>query len=710
MANTTYNINLKTPQENFSSVERAKLSTNGLKVAIKDRNSESNLYTQLRDTDFEELDDVAETLAKSYGIYLEFNRAQPRTNDTKNKKDWMYMVRVPIPGGGPITRKQWDILDDLSSEYTSSDSYTGKSCPSLRLTTRQNVQFHWIKKKDLVEAVRRIAKSGFYSINGCGDNVRNVMGCPLSYYSNIYNANEWAQKAGKYFQLPTSAYIEIFEIDPNYVRKEGDNINGQISENKFQYAPNLLNRKFKIAFSAIHFDDDGKKVIPDNCVELRTNDIGVAPVIGNHDWNSNRENKISANSNLIDKFQIYIGGSQGERIGHSTFSALGSPLGKVDKEDLLKVLDAIVSIQQEWGDRQNRHWARMKYILQKMGMEWFRNRVYDVSDGISLEKPDPNLDYGSRNLHHGWIKLQHREEERDHLRYNLDSDHMRFCYGAFIENGRIIDDSQNGRLKEMVRYLVDNYNSEIFITPNQDLLFGNISESEKKYFENDMIKLFGYGFRTTSTKDNEYREVSKKRRYTPLRLLSGSCVGRDTCRLAYTDSEKFEPYLIDILEPRWGQMSESIGVTGCERQCFRPATKTIGWVGTGFNMYMLKLGGTEDGRNQGWPLIDSDTNEIYLRNVPKKDVAKITDALFEFYTTNMLSLETHERRQGGMGYFFRRIGPKTIIKWLKSNPNTKDLMKPLPPSSHSTQQVKQVKSGSSISTSTPLLHKKIHRS
>lgn len=705
------NINLKTPPEDFSSVERAKLSTNGLTMAIKDRNSQSNLYTQLRDTDFEELGEVAETLAKSYGIYLEFNRAQPRINDTKkNKKDWMYMIRIAIPGGGPITKKQWDILDDLSTEYTNSDSYTGRTYPSIRLTTRQNVQFHWIKKKNLVDAVCGIAKSGFYSINGCGDNVRNVMGCPLSHYSHTFNANEWAQKVGKYFQLPTSAYIEIIEIDPDYIRKEGEGNDAyaKISENKFQYAPNLLNRKFKIAFSAIHFDNENK-VLPDNCVELRTNDIGIAPVIENSTWNGDQGSMISANSDLIDKFQIYVGGSQGERMGFSTFSALGSPLGKVAGEDLLKVLDAIVSIQQEWGDRQNRHWARMKYILQEMGIEWFRNKVHDISDGIDLEKPDPNLDYGSRNLHHGWIRLQHIEEGRGDLPHKIDSDHMRFCYGTFIENGRIIDDSPNGKLKKMVRYLVDNYNPELFITPNQDLLFGNISESEKKSFENDMIKQFGYGYRTSCTNDNGYNVINKKRRYTPLRLLSGSCVGRDTCRLAYTDSEKFEPYLIDILEPRWGHMSESIGVTGCERQCFRPATKTIGWIGTGFNMYMLKLGGTEDGINQGWPLVDPDTNEIYLRNVPKKDVAKITDALFEFYTTNMSSLSSYECRQGGMGYFFRRIGPKMIIQWLKSNPKTTDLMKPLPIFSSSRQQVKRVSTSNSISTSTPLLHKKIHR-
>ncbi|HZD36233.1 MAG TPA: hypothetical protein VE130_13610 [Nitrososphaeraceae archaeon] len=623
----------------------------------------------------------------------------------------MYMIRIAIPGGGPITKKQWDILDDLSSEYTSSNSYTGRSYPSLRLTTRQNIQFHWVKKKNLVDAVSGIAKSGFYSINGCGDNVRNVMGCPLSHYSNLFDANEWAQKVGKYFQLPTSAYIEIFEIDPDYIRKEDIDNDTNISNKKFQYGPNLLNRKFKIAFSAVHLDDSGR-IVPDNCVELLTNDIGVAPLIRNYAWNDDQDNsnsnQCSANSDLIDKFQIYIGGSQGERMGFSTFSALGSPFVKVAKEDLLRVLDAIVSIQQEWGDRQNRHWARMKYILQKMGIEWYRNRVNDICDDIELEQPDSNLDYGSRNLHHGWIRLTNEMEgkgkEKDEpLIYRIDPDRMRFCYGAFIENGRIIDDSPNGKLKEMVRYLVDNYNSEIFITPNQDLLFGNISESEKKDFENDMIKLFEYGFRKSHVNGVGDCNVSNKSKYTPLRLLSGSCVGRDTCRLAYTDSEKFEPYLIDILEPKWGQMSESIGVTGCERQCFRPATKTIGWVGTGFNMYMLKLGGTEDGRNQGWPLVNHDTNQIYLRNVPKKEVARITDALFEFYTTNMSSSSTYEDKQGGMGYFFRRIGPKTIIEWLKSNPKTADLMSPLPIFSHSKQQASQVKSLSSISTTTPSL-------
>ena len=162
------------------------------------------------------------------------------------------------------------------------------------------------------------------------------------------------------------------------------------------------------------------------------------------------------------------------------------------------------------------------------------------------------------------------------------------------------------------------------------------------------------------------------RPYSKLRMLSGACVGRDTCRLTYTDSEKFEPYLIDELEEKWGDLNESIGITGCEKQCYRPATKTIGWIGTGFNLYQLTIMGTEDGRNQGGPLIDPYTKEQYLHFVPRKDVAAVIDVLFEFYIKNK---SKQEERPGGMGYFLRRVERKKIISCLKSNPKTAELMK-----------------------------------
>lgn len=619
--------NFKTPFEDFSGAEKVKLSTKGLlEVPTTDRSSMQNVRSQFRDKEADDISNESEVLAKSFGIYLEYNRAK-----TGREKDWVYMLRITVPGGGPINREQWAIMDDVAEKFTSSDSYHEKPLTSLRLTTRQNIQLHWIKKRDVIDAVRDIAKSEFYTINGCGDNVRNVMACPLSTYSDIYDANKWAQKAGKYFRLPTSKFIEIFAIDPKYLREA----EARTSEERFQYGPNLLNRKFKLAFSALQHDQHNHGHIPDNCVELRTNDIGIAPFL--------------TDSNDI-KFQVYAGGGQGQKNGYPTLSALAEPFGIFAESDLMRGLDGIVKVHQEWGDRENRHWARLKYLVNKKGIEWLRSKVRDAS-GVDFEMPNPSFDYGARDLHHGWIK---------------QPSNGLWTYGAFIENGRIID-GPSGQLKKMVRFLMDSYPIELSVTPNQDILFSNIPEDNKERFEADM-KRFGYGFRNGKA-------------HTRLRFLSGACVGRDSCRLTYTDSEKLEPVLIDELEVRWGDMAESIGVTGCERQCFRPATKTIGWVGTGLNMYQLKLGGTEDGRNQGEPLIDQDTQEMYLRNVLKKDVATITDVLFEYYVADRSPEET---RPGGMGYFFRRVGSKSIISYLKANPRTsqslaKTMKNPLAP-------------------------------
>src|SRR5713226_6915843 len=152
------NPNFRTDTKDYSKVEVAKINSNELR---------GNLFNEFRNDSSENISWESEQIAKSYGIYLEFNRAK-----TGNEKDWMYMIRISIPGGGPISREQWTILDDVSEKYTQTDSYTGKTKSSLRLTTRQNIQLHWVKKKHLADLVREIAYSGFYSLNGCGDNVR----------------------------------------------------------------------------------------------------------------------------------------------------------------------------------------------------------------------------------------------------------------------------------------------------------------------------------------------------------------------------------------------------------------------------------------------------------------------------------------------------------------------------------------------------------
>ncbi len=592
--------NFRTPADQLSKEELNKLASRG---------GRGNLVEEFRNA-LPDLTWESEQLAKSQGIYLEFDRAR-----TGEEKDWRYMIRVSVTGGGPLTRKQWQIIDDLAEKHTADT----EGVPSIRFTNRQNIQFHWIKKPACVEIVRSIAEAGWFTLNGCGDNTRNVMGCPLSQYSEVFNAHAWAHKAGSYFRLPMDPFIQIFSIDPKFIRKP---------EESFKYGPNLLNRKFKIAFASIHKDPKTEKFTLDNCVEHRTHDLSVAPILEN---------------GKITKFQVYVGGGQGERNGKPSMAVLGLPLCQCTGEQLMPVLDAAVQVHQEYGDRQNRFWARLKYVIKKMGADWYRDQV-SAKVGFPLEKPNPTYDSGPRHLHHGWT-------------YQAAND--LWAYGLYIENGRIKDKGTNGQVRKLIRHLMDTYPVELYITPNQDALFTNIPESVKNNFEADVAR-FGCDKRNGKP-------------FSRLRLNSGACVGLDTCRLSYTESEKFEPVLLDQLEAMgWGELNESVGITGCERQCFRPATKTIGLVGSGADRYQLKLGGSEDGRNQGLPLAASDGSGIYLRSIPREKVPTVIDALFKHY-------KAHAKPNEDLGAFHRRVGLDKIISQLKADPATADLMlKPFP--------------------------------
>ena len=590
--------NFKTPVEQYCKEEINKANSNGMR---------GNLSEQLHDQQNGDIVWEAEQLAKSYGIYLEFDRAK-----TGREKDWRYMVRVGIPGGGPLNKQHWAALDEIAERYTTGP----RSAPSIRLTTRQNVQYHWITKENVIPLISFAAKSGLLAINGCGDNVRNIMACPLSRFSNVFDGVKWAQKAADYFRLPTAPFMQIFEIDSQYLRSDTE-------QKQFDYGKQLLNRKFKIGFSSLLKDPTTGKLFSDNCVELRTNDMGIAPV---------------ADGDKLKGFQIFIGGGQGEKNGKISIATLGLPVCFCTEEQLLQVMDAIVSIHKEWGDRENRHWARLKYLVKVNGIPWYRERLQEHL-GFMPDAPLENFDEGPRMLHHGWT---------------LQENNSKWAFGMYIENGRLDNGGPNGDLRDLVKVLIDKFESEVIITPNQDLLFTNIEADAKTEFQN-VVDRYKVNIRNG-------KPISK------LRSLSGACVGRDTCRLTYTDSEKFEPELLDQLEARGlGDVASSIGITGCERQCFRPSTKTIGLVGTGLDRYQLRLMGTEDGRNQGGPIYSQDRSLMYMKSIPREQVADVIQALIELNKTQGLANEE-------MGYTIRRLGEQGIIAYLSEHPLTKELM------------------------------------
>jgi len=588
----------RTPQDQHSEVEVVKRESQG---------GRGTLHESFRD-DQADIAWEAEQIAKSYGIYLEFNRAK-----TGKEKDWMYMVRLGIPGGGPLTVAQWQLLDDLAKTY----AVNPEGQPSLRLTTRQAIQYHWVPKKGVLAIVKAAAEAGILSLNGCGDNVRNIMACPLAAIHGIFDSRELARELAGFFQLPAEPYVHIFAIDPQAIEQESE---------RFIYGPQLLNRKFKIAVGALWCNPETGLVEADNCVELRTHDMGILPL-----WENGE----------VTRFQVYLGGGQGEKFGKPTAAMLSLPFAIVPREHLRDVCGAIVAVHQDYGDRENRHWARLKYVIKKKGIAWYRGEVEKLLN-VRLDLPNESVDVGPRHLHHGW---------------QVEDANGRWSFGAFIENGRLIDESPNGRLLSMVRETAEGFQTPLYLTPNQDLIFTGIASADRAAF---VEKLAEYGF------GNRNGQA-----YSALRMRSGACVGKDTCRLAYTDSEKFEPELVDALEELgWGHLHESIGITGCERQCFRPATKAIGLVGSGNNRYQFKLLGSEDGRHQGVPLVVD--GMVYLRSVPRERVAEVIHVIFSWYTSQRSEEES-------LGEYLRRIGLPRILSYLQAHPKTLDLAeKPLP--------------------------------
>ena len=89
---------LRTPEDQMNAVEQFKLESNG---------TVGNLAADFRDLSTQDVVEATEQVAKSHGIYLEYNRAK-----TGKEKDWRYMIRISVPGGGGFTLQQWQVVDE----------------------------------------------------------------------------------------------------------------------------------------------------------------------------------------------------------------------------------------------------------------------------------------------------------------------------------------------------------------------------------------------------------------------------------------------------------------------------------------------------------------------------------------------------------------------------------------------------------------------
>jgi sulfite reductase beta subunit-like hemoprotein len=245
-------------------------------------------------------EDVFRVMRLNNGIY---GQRQGGTNQ---------MVRIKLPAG-TITPEQLDLMGDLATEFSRGWGH---------ITTRQNIQFHFVELRRIPDLLRRLAAVGLTSREACGDTVRNVMACHLAGacpYEHL-DVTPWAEATYRHF-----------------VR----NPLGQ-----------RLPRKFKVNFSGCSTD----------CGQAMFNDVGVVAVTREHE-----------DGTVEQGFRVYIAGG----LGATPHPAL-SLEDFTTREELLPTIEAVLRVFDQTGNRDNKLRARLKWVIDQLGIDEVRRRVLKI--------------------------------------------------------------------------------------------------------------------------------------------------------------------------------------------------------------------------------------------------------------------------------------------------------------------------------------------
>lgn len=481
----------------------------------------------------------ATTLLKFHGIYQQDDRDQRRAL-TQAKKPLAYscMVRCAVPGG-VLRPEQWRAMDELAD-------IAGNG--TLRLTTRQGVQFHFVYKKDLQTLVAGLNKALLTTYAACGDVQRNVMAATTPVAGRDHERLESLARAiaGR-FRPRSTAYWELW-VDGERVVSAGP----PTDETEPIYGQTYLPRKFKVGIAAPG----------DNSIDVYSQDCGIVPV----DSPDGEQGAV-----------ILVGGGLGRSHNdESTFPRLADPIVWVPDAEIGDVVEAVITIFRDYGNRTDRNHARLKYVLAERGVEWFRAEV-ERRVGKPLADPLPLP---------AW-------ESPDFLGWHLQSD-SRWFLGLPVPAGRVAD-TETVRRRSAIRQILDEgLADEIRITPRQDALLCGVSGRDRAKVEQILAD---HGVPTVEQLSLAVRS-------------SLACPALPTCGLALGEAERVLPEITDLLDGLLEQRGLAdvrieTRVTGCPNGCARPYVAEIGIVGHTKTAYDVWVGGDLAGTRLAVSLIES---------------------------------------------------------------------------------------------------------
>jgi len=489
------------------------------------------------------LDPQAAQFTPDDALFLKFHGIYPQDDRDlrKTAKHPILMVRCRIPGG-TLSPAQYLAIDELATSYANN---------TLRVTSRQGLQFHGVLKSNIRALIKSINATLLTTLAACGDNNRNVMAPPAPAAGGIADqVRRHASQVAAALAPQTPAYHAIW-IDEVQIPLNEDFTDPL-------YGKTYLPRKFKVAFA----------IPPVNDIDIFTNCCGFIA--------------IADPAGQLLGYNLLAGGGMGRGHGNkATFPRLADVIGFLPAASAVEVATAVLTVHRDFGDRNSRKHARLKYVLEERGPAWFRAEL-EHRLGWPLAPAHP-FQFDSQSDLFGW----HTQADG------------RLCLGLFVETGRI-----QGAFKQALRQVIAQYQPAIRLTPANNVILCDIAPGHRAGIDALLAGLD---------------------RGSLLRRASMACVALPTCSYAVAEAERFLPQLITRIETTLheaGLPNEEIHIrmTGCPNGCARPYMAEIAFVGKAPGVYQLWLGGN---------VASTRLNRLYKDAVKDADIISVLRPLFD---------------------------------------------------------------------------------
>ena len=511
----------------------AQIETVSKAEAIKQQSRQlrGNLARDLADS-ANPFDKAGYSLLKFHGVYQGYDRDSATERKQRgDSKHWQFMVRVRIPGGR-LTATQYLALDELADRHADG---------SLRVTTRQSIQFHGVIKPGLKATIAAVDAALLTTLAACGDVVRTVTTVPAPIRDMVHQQLEDdARRLSRQLLPRTGAYHEIW-VDGEKVTEEAPDP---------LYGERYLPRKFKI----------GLAIPEDNTIDVLTNDLAIVALF--------ERGKLAG-------YNFLLGGGHG--MTHNkpeTYPRLATPVAFIEPGDLLAAAAAVVRLHRDWGDRGNRRHARLKYVIAERGEDWARERLSgDLGKPLARCRPMPDF------------------AVPDHLGWHQQGDGWLYL-GLPIASGRIVDNG-GARLRSALREIVAGFGCDPILMPSQDIILSEIAPADRGAIT---AILRAHGVRLAE-------ELLPVERWALACPALPSC-GLALTEAERVQSDIVGAIAAALRRWGLEQERLSVRITGCPNGCARPYTGDIGIVGRMPGFYSLYVGGDFAGTRLNQPVAE----------------------------------------------------------------------------------------------------------